>query len=251
MKTAELMEIALKAGEILLVSGAEIYRVEETVLRILKSYDAEGDCFILLSGIFITARNFEDQGVTTVIKRIEEQKNDLKKIEMVNSLSRRIEKEKPPYSEVIKALNEIENAGEYGFPLKTMASGFSGLIYILLLGGTIYEALAGFAVSLSVFLIKTLLEKLGLFLFAVYFASGFVAGVGAAIGANFMNFDIYRTITGSIMILVPGMAITNGIKDALYGDTVSSIYRLADALFIAVAVAGGVVIALAAVARFF
>lgn len=47
------------------------------------------------------------------------------------------------------------------------------------------------------------------------------------------------------------MAITNGIKDALYGDTVSSIYRLADALFIAVAVAGGVVIALAAVARFF
>jgi len=45
--------------------------------------------------------------------------------------------------------------------------------------------------------------------------------------------------------MVPGIAITTGLKDALYGDIVSSIYRLADGIFISVAVGVGIAVSVA------
>jgi len=42
MKTNQVIEVALKAGEILLTGGAEIYRVEDTVTRICGSYYSRG-----------------------------------------------------------------------------------------------------------------------------------------------------------------------------------------------------------------
>ena len=49
------IEVALKAGCILLSSGAEIWRVEETVHRILEGYGLSGeDIFVLSNGIFFT-----------------------------------------------------------------------------------------------------------------------------------------------------------------------------------------------------
>jgi uncharacterized membrane protein YjjP (DUF1212 family) len=147
LKTGELMEIALEAGKILLVSGAEIYRVEDTIIRILKSYKVEGDCFVLLSGIFITARDSENRDVKTIIKRIKGHTSDLKKIELVNSFSRWIERETPDYSAALEVLKEIESSGSYTFNVRCIAAGVTAFAYITLLGGSFFEALASFAVS--------------------------------------------------------------------------------------------------------
>jgi len=43
-----------------------------------------------------------------------------------------------------------------------------------------------------------------------------------------------------LFILLPGLAITNAMKDALYGDIVSSMFRLTEAVFVAAAVGVGV-----------
>lgn len=82
---------------------------------------------------------------------------------------------------------------------------------------------------------------MGFFQFLEYFISGlFVGGLSVLAIKLFPGLDIYNIIIGSIMILLPGVAITNGIKDALYGDTVSSLYRVAETVFISVAVGSGV-----------
>ena len=47
-------------------------------------------------------------------------------------------------------------------------------------------------------------------------------------------------ITGAIMPLLPGLAITNAIRDTVNGDLVSGVARAADALLKAVAIATGV-----------
>ncbi|WDU83434.1 threonine/serine exporter family protein [Caloramator sp. Dgby_cultured_2] len=47
---------------------------------------------------------------------------------------------------------------------------------------------------------------------------------------NAVNLD--KVIIGSIMILVPGIAMTNAIKDALYGDLISSFARFGEALLL-------------------
>lgn len=52
----EIMDISLKSAEILLKSGAEIFRVEYTVKQICKSFGAECESFVLPTGIFISVK---------------------------------------------------------------------------------------------------------------------------------------------------------------------------------------------------
>ena len=46
-------------------------------------------------------------------------------------------------------------------------------------------------------------------------------------------------IIGSIMIFVPGVAITNSIRDFLSGDMLSGVARMTEAVLIAVSLAAG------------
>ena len=48
-----------------------------------------------------------------------------------------------------------------------------------------------------------------------------------------------KVIIGSIMLLVPGLAITNAIRDTVAGDLVSGLARGAEAFLTAIAVAVG------------
>lgn len=55
MEYGALMEMAVRAGEIMLASGAEVYRVEDTIHRILKhSGIARADVFVVTTGIVAT-----------------------------------------------------------------------------------------------------------------------------------------------------------------------------------------------------
>lgn len=56
--TREALDVASLAGDILLASGAEIFRVEETIDRIARAYGVKSsDAFVLSSGIFLTAES--------------------------------------------------------------------------------------------------------------------------------------------------------------------------------------------------
>ena len=58
-----------------------------------------------------------------------------------------------------------------------------------------------------------------------------------------------KTIIGVIMLLIPGMAITNAVRDTLIGDTISGVTKLADCLVWAAALAAGIMIAISIFAR--
>ena len=48
-----------------------------------------------------------------------------------------------------------------------------------------------------------------------------------------------KIMIGDIMLLIPGMAVTNAVRDILVGDTISGIMRLIESLLWAVALACG------------
>lgn len=240
MKTREIIEVALKAGEILILSGAEIYRVEDTLMRIFKSYNADAECFVLLTGIFITARG-EDGETISIIKRIKGHMFNLQRIEMVNSFSRTLQTNPLNYNEAMKLLRSIEKSPKYKFGMRLVSAGITAFVYTLLFKGSIPEAVAAMIISLLIYVTKEKISDIGFFQFFEFFISGIIAGGMSLIAVKALpGMNIYKIIIGAIMILVPGVAMTNGIKDALYGDTVSSIYRLAEAVFISVAIGAGV-----------
>ena len=244
MKTRELMDVALKAGEILLRSGAEIYRVEDTIRWICSGYNTECESFVLPTGIFISIKDNTGSEPLTSVKRISQRTVDLDRIDMVNSFSRQLHLKLFTYNEAIDELARIEKRRQYSFFMRLIMACVASFIFTVLFKGSIYEGLASFLIGLIIFSARELLSKTGLFQFFELLVSGLLAGALAVLSVLlFPEFRLFKIIIGSIMIFLPGVAITNSIKDALYGDIVASISRLGEALFTAAALGAGVGIA--------
>lgn len=238
------MDIALKAGEILLKSGAEIYRVEDTIRWICSGYNAECESFVLPTGIFISIRSKKDSETLSSVKRISQRTVDLNRIDMVNSFSRKLHLELMSYDEAMEELSKIESRKQYPFLLRLIFAGIASLIFTLLFKGSIYEGMVSFLIGTVIYFVRELLSKTGLFQYFELLVSGLLTGILAVLSVFlFPEFGLFKIIIGSIMIFLPGVAITNSIKDALYGDIVASISRLGEAVFTAVALGAGVGIA--------
>lgn len=162
MSLHETAEIALKAGEILLSSGAEIYRVEETIIRICSSYGVSCETVVLPTGIFLTA---EDAGMNSVsmTKRITYRTVDLHKIELLNEFSRKLAGSNVSYTEALDKLASIEGIRPYGFVLRLIASGIAGFVFTMLFKGSLFDGIASFAAGMLMAGLKEIIARFGFF----------------------------------------------------------------------------------------
>ncbi|MCX7903583.1 MAG: threonine/serine exporter family protein [Caloramator sp.] len=244
MELTQVMEIATRIGELLLSSGAEIYRVEDTMKRIAKSYEVELDSFVMPTGFSATGKT-SDGRIITCVKRIKDRTVDLHRIDLLNKLSRRIENEKLSYDEIVEEVEKIKRLPYFKYPLRIISAGFVAFAFTQLFNGEFLDSLLAFIITCVVYVVKEKISRLGFFQFFEYFLSGFLAAILTLIFKNYINaVNLDKVIIGSIMILVPGIAMTNAIKDALYGDLISSFARFGEALFIAASVGAGVGFAL-------
>ena len=89
-----LTDLAATMGYHMAMSGAETFRVEDTVHRILRAYGVECEVFAIPNSISISLE--ADTGKPLMImRRIGFHGNDLEKLEKLNAVSRRICAEKP------------------------------------------------------------------------------------------------------------------------------------------------------------
>lgn len=244
LRSTELMSIALKAGEIMLTSGAEIYRVEETIVRICNSYRLQCESFVLPTGIFISIEN-EDGSVNTSFRRIKRRKVDLNCIDMVNSLSRGLQQVQPTCETVMKNLVKIDETRQFVFPVRMVANALGSFSFTLLFRGSIYDGIAALLIGSVTYLLREIPSRRGFSQLLENFFAGIVAGFLSIAAVGFFSaLSEYKIITGSILLYLPGVSITNGIKDALYGDLVASISRLGEAVLLVAVLAAGVGVAL-------
>lgn len=240
MDIERVLRVALLAGETLMQSGAEIYRAEYTARIICKSYGVEAECFCMPTGIFISGYG-EDKKSFSQMKRITARTVDLHRIEMINTFSRKINEEQISIEEAEKELLRIKECPYFKFSTRLAAAALTAPVYTLLFGGTMPDALLAAVISTILYIINSSISRIGFFPFFSDFISGMLAGA-LTIFTNKMYPMIHmdKVIIGAIMILVPGIAITNAIRDALKGDLVSSLARIGEALLVVTAVGAGV-----------
>lgn len=89
-----LADMTVQIGYELAVAGAETYRVEETMRRVIEAYGTEGQAFAIPNCVAVSfvAPNAKP---LTIMKRVGYHGNDLERIEKLNALSRRICAEVP------------------------------------------------------------------------------------------------------------------------------------------------------------
>ncbi|EOR27276.1 MULTISPECIES: threonine/serine exporter family protein [Clostridium] len=239
MDINSILQVSAYAGKIMLESGAEAYRVEETMNRICKSFGIEVADSYATPTVIVASVSHEGE-IKSLVVRISNRSVDLQKIHKVNDLARNIVKDKYNVKELKNKLNEIEKEKRYSNKVTITFSAIGAFGFVFLFGGSIKDAIAAFFIGIVVKYFSIKGENMGL---NSFFISSICAGILAFLAIISIKvglaFDIDKVIIGSIMLLVPGLAITNAIRDTVAGDLVSGLARGAEAFLTAIAVAIG------------
>ena len=243
----DIVRLAVLAGEVLLRNGAETSRAEETMYHIARACGADkAECFVIPTGVFLTVTDVSGRPLTTM-RRIKDRTINLDRIAKVNELSRRLADSRIDHAEAMALLGRIAKE-RTGFSLlpSMVASGLVGGCFAVLQDGGAGELAAALLTAMTVRYIAHVVSRLH----GVQFTFEFLGALAAAMLGSlvfylwpWLNRDVI--VVGGIMPLVPGMAITNAIRDVIAGDLLSGLSRGLEAALTAVAVAMGVVIVLA------
>lgn len=246
----EILQVATFAGQIILESGGETYRVEETIWRICKTFGAErAESFVTPTGII--ASIYYKGEIYSLTKRVVSRTVDLNKIDRVNDLSRNIVNKNLSVSEFKKELIKINEGERYSFIMTLFFSAFGAGSCAALFGGTIKDMFSAFLIGLLIRLITIKGNELNINFFFINSISGALAAILATILEKInIASGVNQTVIGAIMLLVPGLAITNAIRDTIAGDLLSGLTRAAEAFFIAISIAIGTGVGLSICIKF-
>ena len=243
MQNELVIKLASLAGQIMLEAGGETYRVEDTINRILTSYGiTNAQSFVMPTGLVISGEHLDGTTVS-LVRRVNAINVDLEKISMINDLSRRITQDKITPDEFEEGLKEISLSPYYPLWLTLMMTGFAALCFTMIFRGTIREAICAFFAGITVYIFKRIAKGFRL----NFFLQNAVGGITAVlIGSLFKQMNIIPTISiiviGTIMLLVPGITITNAIRDTFQGDYISGVTRGVEAFVTASGIAFGTAI---------
>jgi uncharacterized membrane protein YjjP (DUF1212 family) len=241
MTLNKLLKIASYAGKMILENGGETYRAEDAVTRISEIHDATADCFATLSGIIVSVTK-DDITLSNVI-RIKSRTVNLEKVHQINDLAR--DAKNYNYNEFMERLRAVDKIPRYSMFLNFIFHCTTAASFALIFGGNAQDFFGTLPIGGAIYLLS--------YSFSKYELNGiFVNTLGGALSA-FLAYYFYsigfiehtdKAIIGSLMLLVPGLALTNGIRDIIAGDYMTGMARGAEALLVATSLAVGTGVAI-------
>ncbi len=250
MDTQILMRTAMLAGEMMLCSGAETYRVEDTMGHILKTAEnlETAEVLVLMTGITASLK-CRGQEAVTMVKRVDDRGTNLGRIVEVNDISRKYCGRQISLEETWNRLEALHQKKyrQNLWSIPGITAGFS-----LMFGGTFPDVCAAALTGGVLFAVLYFLRRMRVHAFIQDVISSALIAVVAFGISIFLNGSVNtdNVIISAIMPLVPGMAITNAVRDTLQGDYISGAARTLEAFLKAAGIALGVGIGLAVFQRF-
>lgn len=241
MNTTPYMEALQLAGKIIMENGGETYRAEETICRMGEGLGlSEVESFAVPSGIFISYRGTDDALVTGV-KRVRRQGRNLTRVDETNRVSRMVSAGKMDCDEALKELRQIETMpGPFGRFWNIAAAFLCAVGFSVLFGGMWIDMLIAGGAAAIVQAVSIMMEKMHMRWLATAIVGGFLTALLphlAKLLLPALQADV--VIAGAVMPLVPGLAMTNAVQDAMRGDMVSGMSHGVQALLTACLIAGG------------
>ena len=235
-----LTDLAARVGYHLALSGAETFRVEETIRRIIGAYGIECEAFSIPNCVMVSLEAANGKPLM-VMKRVDFHGNDLESVEKLNALSRRICAETPDPSVAAQWLDEtLKGRRHYSVPVYYLGNFCAAAGFCPVFGGTLRDSLFAGLLGLIIGFVSRQMDRRETNPFFSTIVEAFAMAVPAYLAAGFHLVDyIDFVIIGTLMILVPGLLITTSMRDIIYGDTNSGINRIVQVLLSAFAIALG------------
>lgn len=236
----KILRLALFAGEIMLVNGAETYRVEDTILRICHSRNIfHVNAFVTPTAIIIADDRYDGY---SFMKIIDARDTNLQKVALVNSFSRDFVNSEIDLDLALKNLKIISEKVAYKVWVRVLWCGIASSSFAGIFGGGFGDLVCAFIISMIASVTALGMFKLDDNAFLSTATSGIVITILALLSISLgIGNNLDMIIAGSIMPLLPGVAFTNGMRDFIAGDLISGMSRAFEAAIIAAAIAVSVV----------
>ena len=267
------LELVTRIGEVLLKNGGEIFRVQQTMQLVAKAYGIPGfQVYVLANGLFVSMQE-EGRTITrpvesgdaagqehlfgqehlasrahlaSQVRYVPLSSVHLGRVAAVNNLSREIVAQKYKVEEASRKIEQIDKLPFTSNAVQTLMSGLGAGAFCILFGGSLLDSAAAFLSGLVLWIFVLFLTARGANKIMVnILASALVTAMGVLFFHLFSFGDSMDMIViGSIVPLLPGVPLTNSIRDYLNGDYLSGTIRMIDAVLVACCIALGVGIVL-------
>lgn len=241
----KVLDLVALMGEHLLLNGAEIARVQETMMIAAKAFGRENiDVYAVSNGIFVTM-NHKMQTRHTQVKYVPLSSPNLGKVAAINQLSRGICEGKYTVDRALRRMRAIAAMPGASLWVKLAACAVGSSSFCYLFGGSLLESICTIPVGVILCLFQYMMGRAKISkMMQTIFSSAIVTLMGMLVTFLCRPFltqlDMDKIIIGGLIILVPGMPFTTSIRDFFNGDYLSGAIRLIDALLVAVCMAIGV-----------
>ena len=235
-----LMDLVINLGYQLAMSGAETFRVEESINLILKNYGLDAEVFAIPNCLTVSIKTEGGKPITRM-RRIGVHGNDLDAVERYTNLSRRICAQRP---DPVTALQWLEDTNRsriyYGKVMYLLGNVLGAAGFAILFGSTYLDSILSGICGLIIGMVDLALTKRKANQFFRIIISAFMMAVVAySLEAVHIIHNADTVIIGALMLLVPGLLFTNAMRDIINGDTNSGMNRIIQVFLVAVAIALG------------
>lgn len=237
----EILTLAVEIGDVLLRNGGEIYRVEDTILHILDAYGlAEYDVYVLSNGIFASA-NEQKEDACSIVRHVPLGDVHLGRIAAVNQLSREISAGTCSVSNAWERLNACKAIPVQSPFVQEICCGIGCACFCSIFGGGLPDAFFSFVLGFFLQYLRLHQQAHGTSKFLTnIIGSAFLTASSLALMRLGLPVLHDKIVIGSIVPLLPGIALTTSIRDLFGGDYLSGAIHLLDALLTAMCIALGV-----------
>lgn len=240
----QVIDVCLLAGKIMLQGGAETYRVEDTMSRIGAAFtDSTSHSFVTPTAIIFSIEGSMGSRMIRIIQRT----TDLHKVVLVNQISREVSNGNLSLDEAYQSLKDIDRIKET-FPIKLqiLAAAITSACFLIMFGGIWQDMFPAFLAGGLGYAGLIYFDRLIRIHFFAEFLASLIIGTAAFLFTwSGWGHQIDNIIIGAVMPLVPGLLITNAIRDLMAGHLVSGLSKGAEAFLTAFAVGTGIAIVLA------
>lgn len=237
----DVLRLAIFIGELMLSSGAETYRVEDSLLRICKSRGFYHiNVFTAPTVIIISDDRFDGYSFMKVIKH---RGINLNKVDLLNDFCRKFVRETDlSIDNAIMELKKLESKPSYSPFVVSIATAIGSSSFAVLVGG---DDLVTFVLTLITSIIAMVTYNKMVKISNIPVFATLIAAIIISIGGVVLTeLGILKTprmlIVGSIMPLLPGVPFISGVRDLISGELISGLTRSFDAGMIAASIAAGV-----------
>lgn len=237
----QVLDFLTQMGEEMLRNGAELFRVEETLEKIAKAYGMAGfHSYVLANGLFASL-DHNGKNLCAQVRSVPLSATHLGRVVALNDLSREIAEGRYTLEEAVAQLERVRQI-PVSRPVAQIASAAVGCAcYCVIFGGSWLDSLAAALAGavLYLFLLSRTGKKMSRIMVNLA-GSALVTALAVGLSQVFPALHFDKISIGSIIPLVPGIPLTNGIRDLFNGDYLSGTTRMIDAVLVGFCIAAGV-----------